>query len=112
MCYRIPPKEPSPRLKLESNMRTIFLNQKRRLACEGRARLQLSFFPALLLVGTALTLPLCTTVQAQTQVCGSTQYLANLPVPPPSNSSVKRQGQLVNCSNQVILGAANAAHDA
>ncbi len=112
MCYRIPPKEPSPRLKLESNMRTIFLNQKRRLACEGRARLQLSFFPALLLVGTALTLPLCTTVQAQTQVCGSTQYLANLPVPPPSNSSVKRQVQLVNCSNQVILGAANAAHDA
>jgi hypothetical protein len=42
-------------------------------------------------------------------VCGSDAYLANVPVPPPQGSGIKRQVQLINCSDQVLLGAANAA---
>jgi hypothetical protein len=44
--------------------------------------------------------------------CGSDAYLASLPVPAPQGSGIKRQVQLVNCSDQVLLGAATAAHDA
>jgi hypothetical protein len=44
--------------------------------------------------------------------CGTDAYLANLPVPPSKNPNVKRQVQLVNCSDQLLLGAATAAHDA
>lgn len=51
-------------------------------------------------------------MQAQTVVCGSKEYLAALPVPPPKGPNIKRQVQLINCSDQVILGAANAAHAA
>jgi hypothetical protein len=52
------------------------------------------------------------TAQAQQVVCGSDDYLANLPVKPPKDPNTKRQIQLVNCSDQVVLGAANAARAA
>ena len=42
-------------------------------------------------------------------VCGSQAYLDSLPVKPPKDPTTKRQVQLVNCSDQVVLGAANAA---
>ena len=45
-------------------------------------------------------------------VCGTDAYLANVPVPAPQGSGIKRQVQLINCSDQVLLGAATAAHDA
>ncbi len=83
-----------------------------RFACSRPARLHKTLLTALLVVGVAVIAPLCCTLQAQTPVCGSKEYLANLPVPAPKNPAVKRQVQLINCSGQVILGAANAAHDA
>jgi hypothetical protein len=51
------------------------------------------------------------TAQAQDEnaYCGSDDYLKNLPVNPPKDPNTKRQVQLVNCSDQVVLGAANAA---
>ncbi len=50
------------------------------------------------------------TAQAQGPVvCGSDEYLATLPVKPPQGNDIKRQVQLVNCSDQILLGAANAA---
>ena len=51
------------------------------------------------------------TAQAQHEntYCGSDEYLKNLPVKPPKDPNTKRQVQLVNCSDQVVLGAANAA---
>lgn len=45
-------------------------------------------------------------------VCGSDAYLASLPVKPPKSNDIKRQVQMVNCSDQVLLGAANAARAA
>ncbi len=45
-----------------------------------------------------------------TLVCGSNEYLAQLPVKPPKSPDIQRQVQLVNCSDQVLLGAVNAAH--
>jgi len=44
--------------------------------------------------------------------CGSKAYLDSLPVPAPKDSSVKRVVQLINCSDQVLLGAATASHTA
>ena len=41
-------------------------------------------------------------------VCGSQAYLDALPVKPPRSNDIKRQVQLVNCSDQVLLGATNA----
>ena len=82
------------------------------LTCHRAARLRSGFLVTLLIVGMAVIAPSYCTVQAQTPVCGSQAYLDALPVPPPKNPGVKRQVQLVNCSNEVILGAANAAHDA
>lgn len=63
-----------------------------------------------------LTFP-ALTAQAQNDpgsavVCGSQAYLDALPVKPPKSSDTKRQVQLVNCSDQVLLGAANAARAA
>lgn len=56
------------------------------------------------------------TAQAQDDpagaVCGSAEYLANLPVKSPKDPNTKRQVQLVNCSDQILLGAANAARAA
>jgi hypothetical protein len=46
-------------------------------------------------------------VRAQQGVCGMT-YLNSLPVPTPAPPS-HRVVQLVNCTDQVILGATNAA---
>lgn len=52
-------------------------------------------------------------LSAQTRVvCGSKDYLDSLPVKPPKDPNTKRQIQLVNCSDQVLLGATNAAHEA
>ena len=45
-------------------------------------------------------------------VCGTDDYLKNLPINPPKSSDIKRQVQMVNCSDQVLLGAANAARAA
>ena len=55
------------------------------------------------------------TVHTQAQApsepaCGSKAYLDNLPVPKPKDPNVKRQVQLINCSDQVLLGAATASH--
>jgi hypothetical protein len=47
--------------------------------------------------------------QDKNAYCGSEEYLANLPVKDPKEPTIKRQVQLVNCSDQVLLGAANAA---
>ncbi len=66
---------------------------------------------ALLILALGLILSMYGTVQAQV-VCGSKAYLDSLPVKPPKNPSIKRQVQLINCSDQVILGAASAAHEA
>src|SRR5215472_7525810 len=51
------------------------------------------------------------TAQAQDEntYCGSDEYLKNLPVKAPKDPNTKRQVQLVNCSDEVVLGAANAA---
>ena len=81
----------------------------RRFVCDGFARLYTPVLVTLLLIAIA---PLCCPLHAQTSMCGSKEYLASLPVPAPKSSAIKRQVQLINCSNQVILGAANAAHDA
>jgi len=72
----------------------------------------------LLAFACGLVLPLALSVRVEAQTvpaesdCGSKAYLDNLPVPPPKDPNVKRQVQLVNCTDQVILGAANAAHEA
>ena len=81
---------------------------------KGRARSPRIFFTALLMaLGVGLILPWCSTVQAQTQpACGSKAYLDALVVPPPQQSGIKRQVQLINCSDQVVLGAATASHAA
>ncbi len=83
-----------------------------RSSCEGRARSHRGFFTALLIVlGVGLILPWCSTAQAQSQPpCGSKEYLDALVVPPPQQSGIKRQVQLINCSDQVVLGAATASH--
>ena len=70
-----------------------------------------SCYALLTVLGIILVPSLHPTLQAQV-VCGSKQYLDNLQVKPPKDPSIKRQIQLINCTNQVILGAANAAHDA
>ncbi len=41
--------------------------------------------------------------------CGSQAYLDALPVKPPQGKDIKRQVQLINCSDQILLGAAGAA---
>ena len=41
-------------------------------------------------------------------VCGSQAYLDQLPVKPPLSNDIKRQVQLVNCSDQVLLAGTNA----
>ena len=57
------------------------------------------------------TLSFTAPVQAQSQpACGSKAYLEGLPVPPPQDPNIKRQVQLINCSHQVLLGAATASH--
>jgi len=43
--------------------------------------------------------------------CGSKAYLDSLPVKPPLTNDIKRQVQLVNCSDQILLGAAGAARE-
>jgi hypothetical protein len=45
-------------------------------------------------------------------VCGSQAYLDALPIKPPQSNDIKRQVQLVNCSDQVLLGAVTAARAA
>ncbi len=62
----------------------------------------------------SLVFPLFLTVQLQAQNkgkndCGTKAYLDSLPVPIPKYHRVV---QLVNCSDQVLLGAANAGHTA
>jgi len=42
-------------------------------------------------------------------VCGSQAYLDSLPVKPPLTNDIKRQVQLINCSDQILLGAAGAS---
>ena len=85
---------------------------------QRRGRSRLSGSVVLLALACGLVLPLLLSVRVQAQVvqapsdCGSKAYLDNLPVPPPKDPNVKRQVQLVNCTDQVILGAANAAHEA
>jgi len=79
---------------------------------EGPGLRRVSLVAASLVFAAGLLVLLCCRLEAQTPTCGSKEYLDNLPVPAPRNPAVKRQVQLVNCSNQVILGAANAAHDA
>ena len=85
---------------------------------QARARVRFSgslLMAALLAFTCGLVLPLLLSVDAQAQgdvVCGSKEYLDNLPVPPPKDPNVKRQVQLVNCTDQIVLGAANAAHEA
>jgi len=66
---------------------------------------------SLMILYAGLLLSLGGKAQAQEQnaYCGSDEYLANLPVKPPKSSDIKRQVQLVNCSDKVLLGAANAA---
>ena len=66
---------------------------------------------ASLMLTVVLVLSMYGKVQAQV-VCGSKEYLDNLPVTPPKDPNVKRQVQLVNCTDQIVLGAANAAHEA
>jgi hypothetical protein len=44
--------------------------------------------------------------------CGSKAYLDSLPVPKPKDPKIKRVVQLINCSDQVLLGAATASHTA
>jgi len=78
----------------------------------GGTRSHRSFFTALQIVlGVGLILPWCSAAQAQTEPpCGSKEYMDNLVVPPPKDPNIKRQVQLINCSDQVILGAATASH--
>lgn len=47
--------------------------------------------------------------QAANAFCGSDEYMENLPIKAPEDPAIKRQVQLVNCSDQVVLGAASAA---
>ncbi len=56
-------------------------------------------------------LPMLCSVRVQAQGMCSQAYLDELPTPVPIPPAVKVV-QLVNCSNQVLLGAANAAHQA
>ena len=42
--------------------------------------------------------------------CGSKAYLDALPIARPKDPNVKRVVQLINCSDQVLLGAATASH--
>ena len=58
-------------------------------------------------LGISLVLAVARAVRVQAQVCGSA-YLNSLPVPTPTPPA-HRVIQLVNCSNQVLLGATNAA---
>jgi len=59
------------------------------------------------------TLLFTASMQAQMEPpCGSKRYLQQLVVPPPKDPSIKRQVQLINCSDQVVLGAATASHAA
>ena len=85
----------------------------------GRTRLSGSRLMAVLLAfACGLVLPLLLSVRVAAQTvpaqsdCGSDAYLASLPVKPPKGNDIKRQVQLVNCSDQVLLGAANAARAA
>ncbi len=74
---------------------------------------RISLKAAVLVFGLGLILLLVCTARAQDGVvCGSQAYLDSLPVKPPKDPSTKRQIQLVNCSDQLLLGAANAAHEA
>jgi len=59
----------------------------------------------------SLVFPMFWTVRVQAQGTCSQSYLDSLPVPVPIPPAVKVV-QLVNCSDQVLLGAANAAHQA
>ena len=70
---------------------------------------RLSVLPVatLLTVGFAVVFLSFGPARAQAQVCGSA-YLNSLPVPTPTPPA-HRVIQLVNCSNQVLLGATNAA---
>ena len=81
--------------------------QLRRMAKPASSVLLASLFACLL-----MTQPRMAHAQQANAYCGSDQYLANLPVKPPKDPSTKRQVQMVNCSDQVLLGAANAARAA
>ena len=71
------------------------------------------FSSSLMILAVGLIFPLCAAAQIeQTPVCGSQEYLDSLPVKPPKDPNIKRQVQLVNCSDQVLLGAASAARAA
>ncbi len=71
------------------------------------------FSSSLMILAVGLVFPSCAAAQTgQTPVCGSQEYLDSLPIKPPKDPNTKRQIQLVNCSDQVVLGAANAARAA
>lgn len=83
----------------------------------ARALLSSSFLPLVLLaLGVGVVFPTLCVVRVQAQqsclsggdVC-SQAYLDSLPQPAPMNGA-HRVVQLVNCSCQTVLGAANAAH--
>lgn len=93
---------PLPRLRMQHALRTLLSG---------------SFLPlALLSLGCSLIFSTLCAVRVQAQqsclsggdVC-SQAYLDSLPVPTPMNGA-HRVVQLVNCSCQTVLGAANAAH--
>src|SRR5215475_16205885 len=58
---------------------------------------------------TILTVLLSSSIPVQAQSSGPCDdaYLKSLPIPTPTNDRVV---QIVNCTDQVLLGAANAAH--
>ena len=93
---------------------TFLSAAENRSSCDRRPRSHRRFFSTLLVIlGIGLVLPCCSTVQAQSQPpCGSKEYLDSLVIPPPQQAGIKRQVQLINCSDQVILGAATASHAA
>ena len=83
-----------------------------RSSCNRRSHPHRRFLTALIL-GVAWCSAAPVQSQAQTQpVCGSKEYLDALVVPPPQQPGIKRQVQLINCSDQVVLGAATASHAA
>jgi len=66
---------------------------------------------ALLTFACSFVFPMLCSLPAQAQGTCSQSYLDGLPKPVPIPPAI-RVVQLVNCSNQVLLGAANAAHQA
>lgn len=74
-------------------------------------RIALPATSAFLSLALSLISPLFCSMPAQAQGTCSQSYIDGLPKPSPMPPAVKVV-QLVNCSNQVLLGAANAAHQA